>query len=172
MLPSFQGMDLARLGLLGQAGQAEDAYRLQKTMGPMDFATRAGMSILGLYPGGVTDSNGWSTGSGQTMGMTSGGGGGSALGPIMSAAGLGMQALPMLMSSDRRDKTDIRELGVDPRTGLKAYAYRYKGDPKNTPKVVGPMAQDIAKVRPDLVRKIGGHRVVTMRPGMPQGGLM
>jgi hypothetical protein len=172
MLPSFQGMDLARLGLLGQAGQAEDAYRLQKTMGPMDFATRAGMSILGLYPGGVTDSNGWSTGSGQTVGMTSGGGGGSALSPIMAAAGLGMQALPMLMSSDRRDKTDIRELGVDPRTGLKTYAYRYKGDPKNTPKVVGPMAQDIAKVRPDLVRKIGGHRVVAMRPSMPQGGLM
>ena len=173
MLPGLQGMDLQRLGLMQTAGQAEDAYRLQKTMAPMDFATRAGMSLLGLYPGGVTDSNGWSTGSGQTTGMTSGGGGGgSVLGPIMSGVGLGLQALPILMSSDRRDKTDIRELGVDPRTGLKTYAYRYKGDPKNTPKVVGPMAQDIAKVRPDLVRKIGGHRVVAMRPNMPQGGLM
>jgi hypothetical protein len=172
MLPGLQGMDLQRLGLMQTAGQAEDAYKLQKTMGPMDFAARAGMSILGLYPGGVTDSNGWSTGSGQTVGMTSGGGGGSVLGPIMSGVGLGLQALPILMSSDRRDKTDIQELGVDPRTGLKTYAYRYKGDPKNTPKVVGPMAQDIAKVRPDLVRKIGGHRVVAMRPSMPQGGLM
>jgi hypothetical protein len=89
MLPSFQSMDLARLGLLGQAGQAEDAYKLQKIMGPMDFASRAGMNILGLYPGGVTDSNGWSTGSGSTFGTTSSGGGGvgSWLGPAASIAG-------------------------------------------------------------------------------------
>lgn len=177
MLPSFQGMDLARLGLMGQAGQAEDAYKLQKTMGPLDFATRAGMSILGLYPGGVTDSNGWSTGSGSTTSYTpsSGGGFSSIAGPIMSGIGLGMQALPLLGSSDRRDKTDIEMLGVDPLTGLKTYAYRYKGDRKNTPKVVGPMAQDIEKMRPDLVREIGGHKVVAMsalRPNVPHGGLM
>ena len=41
MLPGLQGIDLQRLGLMQTAGQAEDAYRLQKTMGPMDFATRA-----------------------------------------------------------------------------------------------------------------------------------
>jgi hypothetical protein len=62
--------------------------------------------------------------------------------------------------SDRRDKTDIRELGIDPLTGLKSYAYRYKGDPRNTPKVVGPMAQDVARKYPHLVREIGGHKVV------------
>lgn len=89
MLPSFQGMDLARIGLLGQAGQAEDAYKLQKALGPMDFATRAAMGILGAYPGGVTDSNGWSTGSGSTFANASTGGGGVAswLGPAASIAG-------------------------------------------------------------------------------------
>jgi hypothetical protein len=42
--------------------------------------------------------------------------------------------------SDRRDKTDIEKLGTDEPSGLDAYAYRYKGDPKTYPKVVGPMA--------------------------------
>ena len=62
--------------------------------------------------------------------------------------------------SDRRDKTDIEELGVDDETGLPMYAYRYKKDPKNTPKIVGPMAQDVEKVAPHLVREIGGHKVI------------
>lgn len=171
-LPGLNNSSLANLGLMGSAGQAEDAYKLMKATGPMDWATRAGMSILGLYPGGVTDSNGWSTGSGSTYGTAYSGGGGF-LGPAMGLAGLGMQAYGMM--SDRRDKTDIEKLGIDPLTGLKTYAYRYKGDPKNTPKVVGPMAQDIEKVRPDLVREIGGHKVVAMsalRPNVPHGGLM
>lgn len=164
MLPQLQGMDLARLGFMGQAGQAQDAEGLQRNLAPMDFATRAGMSILGLYPGGVTDSSGYS--SGMTFGGGGGGGFGSFLGAGMGLAGLGLQAYGLL--SDRRDKTDIEELGVDPLTGLKTYAYRYKSDPKNTPKTVGPMAQDIEEVRPDLVREIGGHKVIAI----PAGGLM
>jgi len=63
-------------------------------------------------------------------------------------------------SSDREDKTDISELGKDPKTGLEMYAYRYKGDPKTYPKTVGPMAQDIEKKAPGAVRSIGGHKVV------------
>jgi len=70
--------------------------------------------------------------------------------------------------SDERDKTDIEELGVDPLTGLPMYAYRYKDDPKDYPKIVGPMAQDIEKMDPRMVREIGGHKVVSI----PQGGLM
>jgi hypothetical protein len=62
--------------------------------------------------------------------------------------------------SDERDKTDIEKLGTDPKTGVDMYAYRYKGDPKNTPKVVGPMAQDMQKKYPGSVREIGGHKVV------------
>lgn len=137
---------------------------------PLDFLTDKANRYLSAFPGGQT------TGSGTTMGWgTTGGGGGgfgSALGAGMGLAGLGLQAASLF--SDRRDKTDIEELGVDPLTGLKTYAYRYKGDPKNTPKVVGPMAQDIEEVRPDLVREIGGHKVISMpvrRPIDPLTGL-
>lgn len=68
--------------------------------------------------------------------------------------------LPMLGLSDRDDKTDIKKLGDDPATGVPLYAYRYKGDPKNTPKVVGPMAQDLEKRFPGSTRKVGGHMIV------------
>jgi hypothetical protein len=63
--------------------------------------------------------------------------------------------------SDRRDKTDIRRLGKDAVTDMPIYAYRYKGDSKAFPKVIGPMAQDIEKRRPDLVHEIGGHKVIS-----------
>ena len=63
-------------------------------------------------------------------------------------------------ASDRSMKTDIDELGKDPKTGLEMYAYRYKGDPKTYPKTVGPMAQEIEKKAPGAVREIGGHKVV------------
>jgi len=69
-------------------------------------------------------------------------------------------AIPGLMSSDRRDKTDIKRLGIDEETNLPLYAYRYKGDPKTYPKVVGPMAQDIEKKYPESVGEIGGHKVI------------
>lgn len=69
--------------------------------------------------------------------------------------GVGALALPFL--SDRNAKTDIQKLGEnDPNTGLPLYAYRYKGDSKTYPKMVGPMAQDAAKVYPEKVRKLGG----------------
>jgi hypothetical protein len=106
---------------------------------------------------------------GQTT-QAGGGGVGSFLGPALSVAGM---ALPFLAgASDRRLKTDIEELGVDPGTGFKQYAYRYKTDPKTYPKVVGPMAQDIEEVRPDLVREVGGRKIVAMSALMPSGGLM
>ena len=64
------------------------------------------------------------------------------------------------MGSDRSMKTDITKLGKDPATGLQMHAFRYKGDPKTYPKVVGPMAQDIAKVAPQGVRPLGGKLTV------------
>ena len=78
--------------------------------------------------------------------------------------GLGGQALGLagkfIGLSDERDKTDIEKLGKDTETGLEMYAYRYKGDPKSYPKVVGPMAQDIEKKAPEMVKDIGRHKVV------------
>jgi hypothetical protein len=55
-------------------------------------------------------------------------------------------------------------------------AFRYKGDPKSYPKVVGPMAQDVQKKYPGLVTKIGGKKAIrplapAMAPGRMRGAL-
>jgi len=65
-----------------------------------------------------------------------------------------------LAASDRRMKTNIKKLGIDPETKLPMYTYNYKDDPKHYPKRVGPMAQDIEKQYPDAVGEIGGHKVI------------
>jgi hypothetical protein len=75
---------------------------------------------------------------------------GSILGGIGSLAAL----------SDREAKTDIKKVGTNERTGLDIFAYRYKGDPKSYPKVVGPMAQDIEKKYPGSTERIDGMLVV------------
>lgn len=91
----------------------------------------------------------------------------------------GLTSIAGIAQSDENDKTDIKELGIDPETGLRMHSYRYKGDPKSYPKVVGPMAQDIEKKYPGTVHKIGGHRVVkghfsrtnpVLKPGFAMGG--
>jgi hypothetical protein len=64
------------------------------------------------------------------------------------------------MGSDREMKTDITPVGKDPATGIPLHAYRYKGDPKSYPKVVGPMAQDVQKVVPGAVKRLGGKLTV------------
>ena len=52
-------------------------------------------------------------------------------------------------------KTDITKVGS--KMGVPIHAYRYKGDPKSYPKVVGPMAEDVAKTfGPGSVAKIPG----------------
>jgi hypothetical protein len=71
------------------------------------------------------------------------------LGGLFSAPAGGMSAASGIMGlfggSDRRLKTDITKVGVHKPTKLPIYAYRYKGDPKTYPKVVGPMAEDVGK---------------------------
>lgn len=84
------------------------------------------------------------------------------LGAFGSAAS-GVAALaPLLGFSDERMKTDIQKVGKDEETGLTMYAYRYKGDPKTYPKVVGPMAQEIEKKYPDQVSEISGRKAVNL----------
>jgi hypothetical protein len=57
--------------------------------------------------------------------------------------------------SDPKDKTDVQKLGD---SGMAAF--RYKGDPKTYPKVVGPMADDMEKRQPGSTFGIGGHRII------------
>jgi hypothetical protein len=108
------------------------------------------LASLGMSPYGKTESS-TKTGTSESQGTD------------WATVGLGaLKTLPALvgMFSDRRAKTDIKKLGKDPKTGLPLYAYRYKGDPKSYPKVVGPMAQDVEKMYPGAVDEINGHKVI------------
>ena len=65
--------------------------------------------------------------------------------------------------SDKTMKTDITDLGKDPKTGLDMHAFRYKGDPKTYPKVVGPMAQDVEKKYPGSTTPMGKDGKLAIR---------
>lgn len=71
---------------------------------------------------------------------------------------LGGMSMIGSLFSDETEKTDKKKIGKDPKTGIDLYSYRYKGDPKSYPKVVGPMAQDVKKKFPGAVKKVGGKR--------------
>jgi hypothetical protein len=121
-------------------------------------------SALGMTPYG-TATQGQQTTQTQTAanpaGMALGGLG--ALGDLFSApaggtsaaSGIGSALGALGIFSDRRMKTDITKIGVHP-SGAPLYSFRYKGDPKSYPKVVGPMAEDVAKIAPGAVAKIPG----------------
>lgn len=99
-------------------------------------------AVSGL--GGLIGNAGTTTGNTDTSNKTS----------WTQLAGLGIAGLGLM--SDRNEKTDITPAGTDESTGLPIYAYRYKGDPKNYPKIVGPMAQDVEKLMPGSTGRIGG----------------
>ncbi len=80
--------------------------------------------------------------------------------PWTTFAGLGLAGAGMLAPSDERLKTDIQKLGKDPHSGLNIYAYRFKGDPKNYPKVAGPMAQEVEKKYPWMVVNVDGVKMI------------
>lgn len=163
--------EVAALESAGRAQQAQqqayldEAYRrfAEERNYPL---TQLGIRQAGL--GGVPYSTTTSqTSPGGSPGLA--GLGGAALGaqmggliPGMGAGfGAGLGGLAALLS-DKSMKTDIEKVGKDKESGLTMYAYRYKGDPKNYPKVVGPMAQEIAKKYPDQVKKVGGKLAVNL----------
>lgn len=116
--------------------------------------TQSMLGGLGKLAGGI-----WGTG-------LAGGGtvGGAAMGGLGNLASTAMSFLPML--SDAREKEDIVPVGVDPDTGLTMYAYRYRGDPKHYPKVVGPIAQEVAAISPENVTEIGGRLFIRGMAGL------
>ena len=90
-------------------------------------------------------------------------GGGPGLGKTLLGIGstaASIAAIPGI--SDERAKTDITPIGMDDSTGLQMFAYRYKGDPKSYPKVVGPIAQDVEKKYPEAVGEVNGFKTVSM----------
>lgn len=81
--------------------------------------------------------------------------------------GVGNVATAFAMS-DKSMKTDMQKVGKDKATGLDVYSYRYKGDPKSYPKVVGLMADDVEKKMPGQVKNIGGKKAVAFDPSVPK----
>ncbi len=149
------GKDFAGLLGIGQQEQQQtqseldDAYARWREMQDEDVNDlNIRLSALGMSPYGKTET---------TDKVTTGGSSG---GTDWASAGLGALSLMFGLFSDEREKTDIKKLGKDEATGLDLYAYRYKGDPKSYPKVVGPMAQDVEKAFPGMVREVGGKKII------------
>jgi len=117
------------------------------------------LAALGMSPYGKT-----TTGTGQqttetptdwaTVGL---GALKAAPGLIGSSAGGGAGLLGLLAMSDRNTKTDIQKVSDG---DIPMYSYRYKGDPKTYPKIVGPMAQDIEKKYPSAIKKVGRYKAI------------
>jgi hypothetical protein len=87
---------------------------------------------------------------------------GDIFGGALSAGGkIGSAAF---LASDRNVKEDIDRMGTilsDKGDALPVYEYSYKDDPAST-RHVGPMAQDVEKIDPSAVRKIGGVKHINV----------
>jgi hypothetical protein len=152
--------DVSALAGAGKDDEARTQRKIDADMGKFDEAnnydmTRLNtlMAALGMSPYGKTETA-KKTGTSEQGGTD------------WASTGLGIaKLLPTLLPflsglSDRRDKTDVKKIGGKNKFDLPLYSYRYKGDPKTYPKVVGPMAQDVEKKYPGVVKEIGGHKTV------------
>jgi hypothetical protein len=146
-----------------QMAKFQQAFQYpQQQLGIMESAL--GMTPYDTATSGTSSSTQTQT---QSNPMAAALGGLQTLGGLFSSGAGGTSAAAGLMGlfggSDRRLKTDIVKIGKHP-TGIDMYAYRYKGDPKTYPKIVGPMAEDVKKIAPHAVRKVTtkGHMAVSM----------
>jgi hypothetical protein len=166
------GFDLnqANVGQLLSTGAVEQAQRqaelddayarfLERRNYPIDMLNLRIGATSSVPVAGTTTQRGGGSGGSSFL---------STLGGIGSAAAGLAQLGSMFGFSDENMKTDIKKVGKDEETGLDIYAYRYKGDPKTYPKVVGPMAQDIEKKFPDQVVDVGKYKAVNLGFGPMQ----
>jgi hypothetical protein len=166
------GFDLnqANVGQLLSTGAVEQAQRqaelddayarfLERRNYPIDMLNLRIGATSSVPVAGTTTQQGGGSGGSSFL---------STLGGIGSAAAGLAQLGSMFGFSDENMKTDIKKVGKDEETGLDLYAYRYKGDPKTYPKVVGPMAQDIEKKFPDQVVDVGKYKAVNLGFGPMQ----
>lgn len=156
---ALRNQDLERLNIKLAALGMVPYGQTSSTTGPA--TTQKSNPLLGALGGAATGAS-----IASTLGLAGGSGGliGSGLGGLMG----------LLALSDEDTKTDKQLVGKHPGTGLDLYAYRYKGDPKNTPKVVGPMAQDVARKFPQAVTRIPAARKgmkpkLAIKPGFLTG---
>lgn len=153
------GTDIARLLSIGGMQQEQEQRYLDDAYGrfveardyPLEqLNTR--LAALGMSPYGRTQTT--------TQNSPTNWGG--------VASGIGNALMGFAMLSDKSMKTDISKVGKDKETGLDVYSYRYKGDPKSYPKVVGLMADEVEEKMPEAVEKIGGKKAVKFNPSVPK----
>ena len=144
----------------GQQSQAQDQINAQmakysqaNSYPQQQLATL--LSSLGMTPHDTS-----STGSSTSETTTPTNWGALALGGLEDLSGF-------FKASDKSLKTDITKLGKDPKTGLDMHAFRYKGDPKTYPKVVGPMAQDVEKKYPGATKRASAGELAVHPAIMP-----
>ncbi|GAA0247241.1 hypothetical protein LNAOJCKE_0409 [Methylorubrum aminovorans] len=131
-----------------QLGQnvIDNNYKMwnQQNQFPWDNAARL-YSLVGDLKGGVAHTVG--TGTSETTQTPS----------MLSTIGQGIGLFGSLFSDERYK--DIKSGPIGSWNGVApAYLYSYKHDPSQLH--VGPKAQEVAKVRPDVVRDVGGALVI------------
>ncbi|AQS61719.2 hypothetical protein AGRHK599_LOCUS1285 [Rhizobium rhizogenes] len=129
---------------IGNIGAMNDAYNQQVLNGQIsqwDQQQQGPLIQLANFAN-ILNGGGYNSQTSQTTQP-----GNSALSNIL---GLGSAFLGFL--SDRRTKENIVRIGKSP-NGWDMYSYNYIGDDE---KYVGPMAQEVEAVRPDLVTEIDG----------------
>jgi hypothetical protein len=166
MLTSAGGFEQqqAQNDINAQMAKFQQAFQYpQQQLGIMESSL--GMTPYDTATSGTSASQSTTT---QSNPMAAALGGLQTLGGLFSSGAGGTSAATGISSflsglSDRRLKTDIVKIGKHP-TGIDMYAYRYKGDPKHYPKIVGPMAEDVKKIAPHAVRQVTtkGHMAVHM----------
>lgn len=147
--------DFAGLLGIGQQQQGQTQRELDDAKGRFDEKEGYDLerlnillSSLGMSPYGKTE---------NTQKTTQGGGG-----TDFAQMGLGILSLlgGLFGISDKTLKTDIEKVGDSTIADVPIYSYRFKGAPKKSKKIVGPMAQDVERVKPDAVITIGGKKAV------------
>jgi hypothetical protein len=164
LLPSFQAQDYQDLAMQQQAGQSHDAYRRQQqayeSTAQPNWYQQMAQRLQGMYPGGTTSGTGTMTGTPSTNPTAD------IMGTIMSIAGTAAKFAPMM--SDERLKDVQARVGYTD-DGIPLFLYNYKGS--REPRI-GPMAQDVAKVKPEAVAEHpSGYLAVNYSQLTPGGGL-
>lgn len=153
--------DIGQLAKVGQSYQDQNSAALNDAINRWNFQQNLPFNKLSQYSqltqGGI--------GAGGTTNSTVSQGGGNGLlnglGALGSVANTGMDLAGLWsILSDPSMKTDVELIGVDEETGLNVYAFRYANDPKHYPKVVGFMADEVAKRFPEQVRRVAGKLVI------------
>ena len=164
-----------RQGDIGNWVQDRLQQEMNSSIGQYNNLQTMGWSQLAKYLGTISGAMPAFQGTGvtgaQSVGGTQSVGSSTTTTPFgpQQALGLGMSAVGKM--SDIRLKTDIDKIGTHTMSGLDIYAYRYKGNPKHYPKVVGPMAQDAKEKFPAAIGEVDG--TLYLKPeGAAAGGLL